>query len=223
MRGGCIKTVLTASRESDASTLSCARTRSRALSLALALDGTQHRSTRAQARNLEVREQVDYPNYLYVVSYPSVSEAIIYPSWHRGPPATRVHWRPEGARAGVVEQQPVCSPYLHSSLVPSFPLALPLALSRTCALMHVFTCVCECARVTRASDLTRTRLAFSASKGLCAAGCGSSRITLDCSGILPSGKVSLRLRKLPREEAASGGISPPIVSPNHLDLPPGAD
>ena len=31
---------------------------------------------------------------------------IIHPSWHRGPPATRVHWRPEGALAGVVEQQP---------------------------------------------------------------------------------------------------------------------
>ena len=34
-----------------------------------------------------------------------MSEAIIRPSWHRGPPATRVHWRPEGALAGVVEQQ----------------------------------------------------------------------------------------------------------------------
>ena len=71
---------------------------------------TQHRSTRAGrcsylARNIEVREQGDYPNYLHVVSYPSLSEAIIHPSWHRGPPATRVHWRPEGALAGVVEQQ----------------------------------------------------------------------------------------------------------------------
>ena len=72
---------------------------------------TQHKSTRAGrcsylARNIEVREQGDYPNYLHVVSYPSLSEVIIHPSWHRGPPATRVHWRPEVALAGVVEQQP---------------------------------------------------------------------------------------------------------------------
>ena len=72
---------------------------------------TQHRSTRAGrcsylARNIEVREQVEYPTYLHVVSYASLSEVIIHPSWHRGPPATRVHWRPEGALAGVVEQQP---------------------------------------------------------------------------------------------------------------------
>ena len=67
---------------------------------------TQPRSTRAQARNIDVREQVDYPIYLYVVSYPSMSEAIIHPSLHRGPPATRVRWRPEVALAGVAEQHP---------------------------------------------------------------------------------------------------------------------
>jgi hypothetical protein len=95
---------------------------------------TQHRSTRAGrcsylARNIEVREQVEYPTYLHVVSYASLSEVIIHPSWHRGPPATlyalqsylamsesiihpSVHrgppatharWRPEVALAGVVE------------------------------------------------------------------------------------------------------------------------
>ena len=35
-----------------------------------------------------------------------MSEAIIHPSVHRGPPATRVRWRLEVALAGVVEQQP---------------------------------------------------------------------------------------------------------------------
>jgi len=33
-----------------------------------------------------------------------MGEAIILPSWHRGPPATRVRWRPELALAGVAEQ-----------------------------------------------------------------------------------------------------------------------
>ena len=58
------------------------------------------------ARNIEVREQVDYPIYLYVLSYLSMSEAIIHPSVHRSPPATRVRWRLEVALAGVVEQHP---------------------------------------------------------------------------------------------------------------------
>ena len=35
-----------------------------------------------------------------------MSEAIIHPSLHRGPPATRVRWRPEVALAGVAEQHP---------------------------------------------------------------------------------------------------------------------
>ena len=66
---------------------------------------TQHRSTRAGrcsylARNIEVREQLEYPNYLHVVSHVSLSEVIIHPSWHRGPPATRARWRPEVALAG---------------------------------------------------------------------------------------------------------------------------
>ena len=58
------------------------------------------------ARNIEVREQLEYPDYLHVVSHVSLSEVIIPPSWHRGPPATHAHWLPEGALAGVVEQQP---------------------------------------------------------------------------------------------------------------------
>ena len=35
-----------------------------------------------------------------------MSEALIRPSLHRGPPATRARWRPEVALDGVVEQQP---------------------------------------------------------------------------------------------------------------------
>ena len=35
-----------------------------------------------------------------------MSESIIHPSVHRGPPATRVRWRPEVALAGVAEQHP---------------------------------------------------------------------------------------------------------------------
>ena len=35
-----------------------------------------------------------------------MSESLMHPSVHRGPPATRVRWRLEVALAGVVEQQP---------------------------------------------------------------------------------------------------------------------
>ena len=42
--------------------------------------GTPHRSTRAQARNIEAREQGEHLDYLDVVSEPSLIEAIIRPS-----------------------------------------------------------------------------------------------------------------------------------------------
>ena len=42
--------------------------------------GTPHRSTRAQARDIEAREQGSHPDYLDVVSEPSLIEAINRPS-----------------------------------------------------------------------------------------------------------------------------------------------
>ena len=42
--------------------------------------GTPHRSTRAQARDIEAREQGEHLDYLDVVSEPSLIEAIIRPS-----------------------------------------------------------------------------------------------------------------------------------------------
>ena len=35
-----------------------------------------------------------------------MSESIIHPSVHRGPPVTRARWHPEVALAGVAEQHP---------------------------------------------------------------------------------------------------------------------
>ena len=66
--------------------------------------GDREREKKANAK--EALERVDYPIYLYVLSYLSMSEAIIHPSVHRSPPATRVRWRLEVALAGVVEQHP---------------------------------------------------------------------------------------------------------------------
>ena len=162
------------------------------------------------ARNIEVREQLEYPNYLHVVSHVSLSEVIIHPSWHRGPPATRVHWRPEGARAGVVEQQPVCSPYLHSSLVPSFPLALPLA-SRTCALMHVCIHVClrVCARhACIGSDTNPSRL-------LCVEGLVRRWMRLLSNNIRLQRNTSIRESFPTPSEAPSGRSSKWRYLPTH--------